>query len=275
MNNTRLISAVSTLVIGALILLWLMLAHMHWLPGSEWPPEPEPYIELAEFIEPEDIPLPKTPGNADAPAKTEETVDVSAQVAPTSGTHFEDKGAEAEPAPVVTTPRPAPVQVAEKPKPQKTGPVKAKEPESPKPSARQTKVKDVFNRAQGHNNANNRNGDTGTAGNVNGKDNSAGAVDSKGITSGIRKGSLGGGWQWPGYGHVKSSVTGSVRLSFNVDRTGHARNIVVTGGDAPAASNSAVKRACIAEVQRRTFSRSANAGDPDEMTPATITFTFK
>lgn len=275
MNNSRVISAVSTLVVAALILLWLMLAHMRWLPGGEWPPQPEPYIELAEYIEPEDIPLPMTPGNADAPAKTEQNMDVPAKVAPTSGTRLEDRGAEAEPAPLVTTPKPAPVQVTEKPKPEKTGPVKPEEPEKPKPSAQQTTVKNVFNRAEGRNNANNRNGREGQAGSVNGKEDSAGAANSQGVTSGVRKGSLGGGWQWPGYGKVKSGVTGSVRLSFNVDRSGHARNIVVTGGDAPAASNSAVKRACIAEVQRHTFTRAANAGDPDELTPATITFIFK
>lgn len=278
MNKERTVSLLATMCLGVLITLWLMLSHLSWSPGKPWPPEPQPYIELEvpEFIEPEEIPLPQqAPGDADAPALTDEPMDNPAKVAPATGTAVENKGPEGTPAPVVSTPKPSPVKVEQKPQPDKPGPVKSAQPEKKEPSAQQTQVKNMFNKAEGLNNANNRTGDDGKAGSPTGKTDSAGPADSKSISSGIRKGSLGGGWQWPGYGRVSSAVTGSVILSFIVDQNGKARKIAVVGGDPPAASNAAVKKRCIDEISRHTFTRSATAPDPDAETPATITFIFK
>lgn len=278
MNKPRTISIFVTLAIAIMIVLWLMLCHLRWSPGEPWPPEPEPYIELAaeEFIEPEDIPLPpQTPGDADAPALTDALADAASEVAPSSGADLVSKGQEGTPPREVTTPRPSPVKVADKPQPEKPGPAKSKEPEKPKPSAQRTQVKDIFSKAEGKHNSNNRSGDEANAGSPKGKADSAGPADSKGVTSGVRKGTLGGGWQWPGYARIPSSVTGSVVLSFIVDRDGKARKIVVVGGNPPAASNATLKKRCIAEVSNHTFTRPATAGDPDAETPATITFIFK
>lgn len=278
MNKDSAISFLVTLAVAIITVLWLMLAHLQWAPGRPWPPEPDPYIELTvdEFIEPEDIPLPpKTVGDADAAALTDVLQDVPSEVAPSSGTTLQNKGPEGTPAHEVSTPKPSPVKVVEKPQPEKPGPVKSEEPKKPTTSAQRTQVKNIFSKAEGKHNSNNRTGDEANAGSPKGKADSAGSATSDGVTSGVRKGSLGGGWQWPGYARIPSSVTGSVVLSFIVDKDGKARKIAVVGGNPPAASNADVKKRCIAEVSKHTFTRPATAEDPDAETPATITFIFK
>ena len=276
MNRERTISAFVTLIAMALIALWLVLAHLHWSPGKPWPPEPEPYIELAaeEFIEPEQIPLPPdAPGDMAAAAQLPERVDADSRTAPQTGTALVDAGKEATPAYETTQTKPSTVKVTDKPQPQKPGPATTKE--APKTSAARTQVADMFKRSQDHHNADNGNADKANSGKPDGKPDSAGPVNSNSVTSGVQKGRLGGGWQWPGYSRIPSSVTGSVVIEFTVNANGKAGNVKVVGGSAPAAANKTLCNRCIQELKSRTFTRPASAGAPDAETPATITFTFK
>ena len=277
MNSTQRISAAATAVICAAIVLYLLLAHLAWNPGKPWPPEPEPYIELAqaeEFIVPEEIPLPpEAPGDLDAAAQLPELVDADSRVAPATGAAIDDAGAEGTPAREVTSNRPSPVKMEATPAPAKPGPATEKPAE--KTSAAKTNVSKMFERSQNKHNANNKNGDTANSGSPDGRTDSAGPATSKSTTSGVRKGTLGGGWQWPEYARVTSSKTGSIIFEFIVDKRGKATKIVAIGGEAPASADATLQKRCREELQKRTFSRPASAGDPDAETPARITFTFK
>ena len=278
MNYSQRIAAAITALIVVLLVLLLFTVHLKWEPGKPWPPEPEPFIELAqeEFIEPEPIPLPKgAPGELTAAAQLPEHVDEPSKTAPETGTQLKNEGPKAEPAKVVTTQKESTVKAEKKEQPKKTGTPKETKKEEKKPSAERTAVKNMFDRANGKHNSDNRTGDAANAGKPSGKPDSAGPANSNSTVSGIVPGKLGGGWQWPAFSHISASMTGTVILSFVVDANGRATKIKAVGGKAPAAANSAIKQQCINELRKRTFTRPASAGAPDPETEARLTFVFK
>lgn len=77
----------------------------------------------------------------------------------------------------------------------------------------------------------------------------------------------------PAYGKVPSTVTGSVKMMLKIDRTGRVTSVTFQGGDAPAATDPAVRRAVEAEVRARRFTR-ADDNAPEEST-AYVTYTFR
>ena len=110
MNQARHIAALGTVAIAALVWLWLCLSHLSLSPDKEWPPQPDPYIELAQVEDlVETIQLPPTSvlshQQQDAAAQTPEDIDNPARLAPETGTALEDRGPEGKPAPVMTSNR--------------------------------------------------------------------------------------------------------------------------------------------------------------------------
>ena len=263
---------------GILLVLLLMWAHLRWQPDKPWPPEPEPYIELAqeEFIEPEVIPPPASaPGNLAAAAEMPEMADEPSRTAPQSGANVSDAGAKGEPSHEVVTPKESAAKMEQKKQPAKPGPAAETKTPEKKPSAARTAVANRFEKANGKHNSDNSDADKANAGNPNGKTDSAGPASSTSSTSGIQHGKLGGGWQWPRYSNIHATAIGSIELAFTVDANGRATNIRYVGGKAPAAANARLRRECIAELQRHRFTRPASAGTPDPETDARITFIFK
>ena len=271
-----------TVVLMALLMLWLCLAHLNWNPDQPWPPLSEPYIELAqaeEFVEPEPLPLPKNaPDRLDAPALTPANADKPAEAAPESGAALRDKGPAGTPPREVTAKKPSPVKKTPEPKPDKAGAATenarrdAREAESKRTS---NAVKNAFAKPDSKNNANNRQDDKGNAGRTDGNADSAGPANSQSKSAGVRHGRVGGGWQWPAYAvNIPTSKTGSVILSLTIDRNGNVIKAVPSGGEAPAASDSAIIQRCIAIAKSRRFTRTAGTEAP-ETAVATLTFTFK
>jgi outer membrane biosynthesis protein TonB len=283
MKRSKEISALITLVIVFLISLWLVNAKLHWDPMQPWPPEPDPFIELAveeeTFVEPEPVPLPaKVPGDLSAPAKVEETAHVDSKLAPETGTALNNVGKKAEPAREVTTKKESPVKVVEKTEKVKNpGPAIDTKKLEQEATAKKTNasVSNAFANASAKNNANTGKGDDGKSGRTDGKDDSAGPSTSTSVSSGVQKGTVGGGWMFPEYNkNISSSVTGSVVLSLTIDSSGRVTSAKVIGGKAPAGSNSAVQQRCIAEAKSKRFTRKASTDAPDE-SQATLTFIFK
>ena len=126
MNQARHIAALGTVAIAALVWLWLCLSHLSLSPDKEWPPQPDPYIELAQvedLVETIQLPPTSVPSHQqqDAAAQTPEDIDNPARLAPETGTALEDHGPEGKPAPVMTSSRPSDIQVENKQQPERTG----------------------------------------------------------------------------------------------------------------------------------------------------------
>jgi hypothetical protein len=267
-----------------LIALWLTNATLQWNPAKPWPPEPEPYIELAveeeeTFVEPEPIPIPeKVPGDLSAPAQLDETKHVDSKLAPETGTSIVNAGKKATPAKEVTTKKESTVKATTpKEQPKEQGPAVDTKKATQEATAKKTNasVSNAFANASAKNNANTGKGDEGKSGRTDGQTNSAGPSNSNSVTAGVSKGTVGGGWRFPEYSNkIPSSVTGSVILSLTIDKNGNVTAAKVIGGKAPAGSNSAVQSRCIAEAKSKRFIHSGNGEAPDEAN-ATLTFIFK
>lgn len=279
MKHPREISALLTAAIAAGIAVMLTTCSLSWNPTQAWPPEPDPYIELAdvqedEFIEPEPVPMPRNaPILASAPAKTKVDIDQPSRVAPPKGTSTVSKGRDGKPAQTVTSNRPSPVKEVAK---------KVENPGTPEPDesaetrARATRnVSDAFTRSSNHGNANNGNGDTGIAGRTDGNPRSAGSADSHGTAIGMQRGNVTGGWLWPSYGaKVQTSLTGSVKLTLTIDSQGRVK-ARQSGGTAPASADARLVARCIAIAESGVFTRAAGAQPAPDRATATLTFTFK
>lgn len=282
MTRSQEISAIVTLAILSLLMVALCLCHLNWTPGQAWPPEPSPYIvaQTQEFIEPELLPEPpkEIPGDdADAPALTDELLDVPSEAAPESGTALADQGAVATPQRETPATKPSTVKKTPEPKVEDPGAAAENAKKAREAEARRTNsaVSNALAKATARNNANNRQGDTGTAGSPTGKANSAGPATSTSKTAGVRHGRLGGGWQWPGYTvAIRTSKTGSIILSLTIDNNGKVTKAEPAGGAAPASSDPSLIEQCRRIVLSRTFTRPAGTTAP-EKAMATITFTFE
>lgn len=95
-----------------------------------------------------------------------------------------------------------------------------------------------------------------------------------GSLTGTGTGTVGGGWGMPNYSPVMSTVTGSVKMILTIDKEGNVTNVAFDGGNPPAATNTAVRQACAAEVRRHRFTRS-NPDTAPATSKAYITYTFK
>ena len=279
MTRSQEISALATLAILALLTLLLCVCRLSWNPGQAWPPEPSPSIvaQADEFIEPELLPEPPVAGDqADAPALTEEPLDVPSEAAPESGSALRDQGPVAPPQRETPAAKPSPVKKTPEPKVTKPGAAAENAQKAREAEARRTNsaVSNALAKANARNNANNRQGDTGRSGSPSGDSRSAGPANSTSKTAGVRHGKLGGGWQWPSYNvRIRTSKTGSIVLSLTIDSNGKVTKADPAGGEAPASSDPALIEQCRQVALSRTFTRPAGSPAP-EKAMATITFTF-
>ena len=107
----------------------------------------------------------------------------------------------------------------------------------------------------------NANGDTGQP------DNNLSAVNGSG------DGSVGGGWIMPRYAKVRSTLTGRIELRATINAEGKVTHVEQTGGKAPAGTDAALIKRCIAEVRSRRFTRNDDA--PPSSATARIIYTFQ
>lgn len=269
MNRTRLYSAAATAVVCLLILCWLLLSHVELRrTDREWPPKRTGEITVEEFAEIIDLPQSPAPAaDNPAPAPLPEPERNQAEPTPESGHDMADRGEPAEAPATVTSRHPSPVKATPK-KPEKTGPTaeelrRQKEEEEARRRAT-ANTRNAFRNAKGDNN-------TASSGR---KPGNAGAPsDAASALNGRGTGYAGGGWNIPAYAKVPSSVTGSVKMMLKIDRTGRVTSVTFQGGDAPAATDPAVRRAVEAEVRARRFTR-ADDNAPEQST-AYITYTFR
>ena len=277
MNQARHIAALGTVAIAALVWLWLCLSHLSLSPDKEWPPQPDPYIELAQVEDlVETIQLPPTSvlshQQQDAAAQTPEDIDNPARLAPDTGTALEDRGPEGKPAPVMTSNRPSDIQVENKQRPERAGTPADNKRKEEQATARRTQstVGNAFSNAR--HNANNRNGDTGNAGRTDGNPASAGPANSRSSSVGVNHGRISGGWGFPGYSNkIPSNKVGSVKIEALFDADGVVTQATVIGGDGNISEST--KEACLREVRRHKFAHTGTANA--EGGSATITFVFK
>lgn len=272
MKRIRLYSAVATALVCLLILCGLLLGHVEMRRNSrEWPPKRTGEITVEEFAEIIDLPQTSAPAaDNPAPAPLPETENNRAEPTPESGHDVEDRGEPAEAPATVTSRQPSPVKAKTK-KPEKTGPtpeeLRRREQKKLEDEARRRATADTRNAFQNARGKNNTASDGRRPGNAGAPSDAASALNGRGT------GYAGGGWRIPAYAKVPSTVTGSVKMMLKIDRQGRVTSVSFQGGDAPAATDPAVRRAVEAEVRSRRFTRSDDNA-PEEST-AYITYTFK
>lgn len=227
MTKSQQISALLTAIFTFLVILLLCLCYLRWPGGQEWPPQPQPYIEMAaveEFIEPVDLtPPPATdPGQQDAPAQTETDLDNDAKVAPETGVMRDARGQQATVTQPVTSQRPSEAKVQPKPKQPVTGANVDNEKKEQQATDQRTNnlANNKFAQSQAKNNANNKTDDKGRAGRRHGRTDSAGPAKSRTSTSGNR---IGGGFAWPALKpNIVTDRLGSVTVEFTINPDGSA-----------------------------------------------------
>lgn len=267
MNKTQSISLGITLLISALIFLWLRYTYLEMeLFENDWSNNT---VELAVFDDRffeviEDPSVPMAVEGEPAEAFNDIPADNASESAAPTGDDLADQGKPAEAPTHQTTKQPAPVK--EKPEPpKKTGPteeeLQAKREEEAKRKANAA-VNSAFGR--GDNAATNAGKEPGESGSPTG---------AEANINGTGSGSVGGGWFLPDYAKVPSSVTGSIRLMVKVNKEGYVTSLKFQGGEPPAATDPALRSAVEKEVRSKKFTRGASEA-PDEST-AYITYRFR
>ena len=251
-SSKRLYPALITLAVCILIALWLGLGHLDMRrTDREWPPRHHSDITMEEeFAEIIDLPMSPAPAQDNpAPVPLPEPAEGQAEPAPESGHHVDDAGIPAE-APATTA-------------------------SSKEELEQQRREEEARRRATANTQNAFRNATGNAAAASTGKKPGQGGApsDVASALNGRGSGSAGGGWIIPAYAKVPSSVTGSVKMRLTIDRTGRVTSVTFQGGDAPAATDAAVRRAVEAEVRARRFTRHDDNA-PEEST-AYITYTFK
>lgn len=274
MKQIRLISLAATIVVALLLVLWMNIGRLSFDPASlRQPPRPTTalLVEEEEFV---DLytPEPVVPAASEASPAFNETVENNkATPAPETGMDLTDNGPEGVAEQPVTTRRESPLkkEVREKKKEEKKGPAKKVDKEKQKQEEARRKaaadMKSAFQNSSGKNNTENKGKTEGNAGKP------TGSTATK--QNGHGTGSVNGGWKMPAYAKVPSNVTGTIKLKADVDRSGKVTSVEVIGGDAPAATNSALIEACKAEVRSKKFTRSDS--NPPEKATAYITYRFR
>lgn len=269
-RKARLYAVVGTIAIAIAVIALLLCSHISLRRMPDITEQHAPITLEEEFVEVLDV-RPISPKMADdTPARAKAEEKLPSQPTPPSGTDVEDEGPAGDAPKVVTSKQESTVKVKEK-EPKKTGPSaeeikKKKEEEAIKRKAN-NEVTDAFSKAKGkHNNA--------TSTTDKGNNGSADGNAPSGTLTGRGAGTAGGGWAIPAYAPVPSTMTGSVKMTVTIDREGRVTKLTFTGGDAPAATNAAVRNACAAEVRSRRFTRS-NPDTAPETSTAYITYTFR
>ena len=270
MNKPRKIALGLTALIAVAILLWLLFAHITLKPWTaEWPPRHNGEVALVDeqfFDVIEEAPLPFKNVDKPSPVKNAQPESNASTPAPRTGDAVRNTGKPADAPSTATTKQPSPVKALPE-EPQPSGPSQAEIDEQQEEEARRkanAAMNSAFNRASGSDNTTNNGKEPGTSGSTTGT--------STGI-NGTGTGNVGGGWSMPSYAKVPATVTGSIRLSVKINKEGRVIAVTFLGGDAPAATDTRLRRAVENEVRSRRFTRGASAA-PDEST-AYITYRFR
>lgn len=268
MTKSQQISALLTAIFTFLVILLLCLCYLRWPGSREWPPEPQPYIEMAaveEFIEPVDLtPSPITdPGQQDAPAQTETDLDNDAKVAPETGVMREARGQLAPVTQPVTSQRPSEAKVQPKPKQPVTGANVDNEKKEQQATDQRTNnlANNIFAQSQAKNNANNKTDDNGRAGRRHGRTSPSGNH-------------IGGGFEWPALKpNIVTDRLGSVTVVFTINPDGS-----VASAKAISATNTAndtqLKRQCENYVKSLRFPHKGAEKPSEPVTGNRLTFNF-
>lgn len=235
----------------------------------EWPPRHDGEVTLADVPEENFFDVVTETGPArehdPAPAANPEPADNMSAPAPATGHSTADRGPAGEAPATATTGRQSPVKAKKEPAPRKTGPSKEELAREEARRRASTATRDAFRRAEGSDNTANRGARPGNSGSPGGGESAL---------NGSGTGTAGGGWIIPRYARVPSSLTGSIKMQLRIDRAGNVTSVTFTGGNPPAATDAALRRAVEREVRARRFTRSDGAAAPESAT-AYITYTFR
>lgn len=272
LNRPRIIAAVCTLVLALGLIVFLNLATLRYVAQEhEWPPRHDGEVALMqeeEFVEVVQDRSPVTPSREEAaPVKTEKPQQNRSTPAPATGHNTVDRGKSADAPSTVTSKKPSAVKEQIKEEPKQVGPSK-EELEAQKIEEARRKASSAtasaFQKANGKNNTEAKGDKEGDTGRPDGRQQSV---------NGTGTGTVGGGWSMPHYAKVPATVTGSIKVKVTVDRNGNASRVEFIGGDAPAATDTRLRRAVENEVKSRRFSRKSD--DAPETATAYITYVFK
>lgn len=269
MNRDRLYALLATIAAMACILAVLMLAAIRFDRSTlPVPPRPTTAIveqdeDFAELYTPEPS---GRPAEQASPAYNPVEADNNATPAPATGTNTVDEGPKGQAEPVKTSTRPSPAKEVVREEPEKRGPAQDAQKKAEEEAKRRASadLKNAFANTQGRNNTDNKGKTEGNAGRPSGSTSS--------LQNGQGTGRVNGGWKMPSYAKVPSTVTGTIELKATIDRQGKVTAVEIIGGQAPAATNTALGEACKAEVRRRTFTRGDDRA-PEQAT-AYITYRF-
>jgi len=272
MNRPRAIAIALTATITVVVLLFLRFTTISLdATQREWPPRHDGEIAMADdeqfFEVVEDLPQPAPSSEEAAPAVNPVKENNKSTPAPQSGHDMLDRGHAADAPATVTSKRPSTVKSQRQEKPKPTGPSKE---EIEKRKAEEARRKanaataSAFQKSSGKNNTANNGKTEGNTGSPSGRSQSV---------HGTGTGTVGGGWRLPAYAKVPATVTGSIKMMVRIDRNGKVTSVSFQGGDAPAATDSRLRKAVEAEVRSRRFTRT-DSNAPDQAT-AYITYRFK
>lgn len=272
MNRQQATAAALTLAVALLTVLMLQCTSVRVDTSvREWPPRHDGEVTLAEadeqFFDVVSEPAPAAL-NDPAEAYNPEPADHATEPAPASGHSVKDAGEAGDAPAVATSKQPSPVKTPKDTPPAKTGPSKEDLERQAQEEARRkasAATRDAFRRAEGSGNTSNSGQGAGNSGSPSGG-NSA--------VNGSGSGTAGGGWVIPHYAAVPSSLTGSIKMTLKIDRSGAVTSVAFTGGQPPAATDAALRRAVEREVRSRRFTRAAGTAAPESAT-AYITYTFR
>lgn len=264
-----------TVAAAAIVFLWLRFTSLSLkIFDKEWPPRHDQDITLAETEETffdviEDLPEPVLAQDQASAAQNPEPTQNNSEPKPQSGNDLTDRGPQGDAPKPVTTKKPSPVKKKPQENKKPVGPSKEELERQRQQEEARRKANDAttsaFQKSSGKENTSSKGKTDGHSGSPTGKSTSV---------SGSGSGTVGGGWVLPKYAKVPSNVTGSIKMMVKIDAQGAVKSVSFQGGEAPAATNSALLAAVKAEVASRRFSRPAGSQAPQEAT-AYITYIFK
>jgi hypothetical protein len=269
MNRERLYALLATLIASAIVIAALMLCAIRFDRTTL----PVPPRLTTGIVQEEEFAELYTPAPQELRAETASPTlnpiaeNNDATPAPQTGTDTENTGDAGEAITPKSSSRPSPLkQKTDEPK--KKGPGPAQDADKKKQDEAKRKasadLKNAFANTKGNNNTRNQGKNKGNAGSH------SGASDSE--QHGRGSGRVNGGWKMPAYAKVPSTVTGTIEIKATINREGKVTAVEVIGGQAPAATNTALTNACKDEVRRRIFTRSDK--NPPETATAYITYKF-
>lgn len=267
-DKDRIIAVIGTLLVLALLLLWIALSefriNIDELDSRKWPPVDSSEIVFGgEYVKLGDMPQPVPQEQAEAQPQE------SAEEPAYEGTDMSDAGQKTDIPPVTTaSERPSPMKVEKKPEtPEKKGPTKEELAERERIKRQKEQEAQSKKISSGIKNSFKQNSKpaAGTPGSSDGNSDS-------GVLSGTPGFSLKG--RTPeSWGATRSTLAGSIVIRVSVNRQGHVvGSPIYVGGTGPAAASIQVRQSCLAAARSSRFSVDLDA--PAEQV-GTITWTFK